>query len=223
MADRRGQPLNRERIVGAAIELADAEGLDAVSMRRVAARLGAGAMSLYRHVSDKEQLVLEMAEELTARHAYPDDPGDLDWRGRIHLMARHDWDMYTSHPWILTVVANLEPPVGPHGLAAMEWALRAVEPLGLSLPASARAIMTVTHYLQGSARMALSASGPSREDSDPGAAWQRRLGGADLSRYPRVQALVTSDYMAERGGRDWVTSGLDVVLDGIAAEADRSR
>ncbi|WP_307869235.1 TetR/AcrR family transcriptional regulator [Nocardiopsis sp. B62] len=222
-----GQALSRERIVEVAIELADAEGLDSVSMRRVAKQLGAGTMSLYRHVSDKEELLREMIDSLHSRHAYP-DPGDLDWRGRMRLLARHDWRMYTAHPWLLTATATLAPPAGPHMLASMEWALGALEPLRLTPGQAGRAIMTVTHYLQGSARLALAdpagGSGARESPGDgPGEAWRGRLGGDDLSAFPRVAALVASapDDGATRGD-DWVMTGLEMVLDGIAAQSGRA-
>lgn len=229
-----GQALSRERIVGAAIEIADAEGLDAVSMRRIAKELGAGAMSLYRHVSDKEELLREMIDALHSRHAYP-DPGDMDWRARMRLLARHDWDMYTAHPWLLTATATLAPPVGPHMLASMEWALTALEPLELTPEQAGRAIMAVTHYLQGSARLALGGEGD-LDEPNPGNAWRRRLSGDDLSAYPRVAALVDSgtgpasspvpgsasaETGPEGGDGAWVMSGLDMLLDGIAAQSGK--
>ena len=234
-----GQALSRERIVEVAIDLADREGLDSVSMRRIAKQLGAGAMSLYRHVADKEELLRGMIDTLHSRHAYP-DPGDLGWRERMRLLARHDWDMYTAHPWLLTATATLAPPAGPHMLASMEWALTALEPLELTPEQAGRAIMAVTHHLQGSARLALGGEGDLDERS-PGNAWRRRLGGEDLSSFPRVAALVGTAPEAEEGhpgvgsavsegaeglgsrGGDWVLSGLDMVLDGIAAQSEASQ
>lgn len=213
-----GKALSRERIVEAAIGIADAEGLDAVSMRRVAGRLGSGTMSLYRHVFDKEELLREMLDALHARYSYPGADG-LDWRERMRLLALHDWRMYTAHPWLLTATATLAPPAGPHMLAAMEWALDALAPLGLTPRQGGRAVMALTHYLQGSARIALGGS----EADDPGEAWRRRLGGDDLSAYPRVAALVgSSPDDAETSDEQWVLPGLEMILDGIAAQATNS-
>ncbi|GAA1090559.1 TetR/AcrR family transcriptional regulator [Nocardiopsis metallicus] len=191
-------------------------------------------MSLYRHVCDKEELLREMIDTLHSRYAYP-DPGDMDWRERMRLLARHDWDMYTAHPWLLTATATLAPPVGPHMLASMEWALAALEPLELTPEQAGRAIMAVTHYLQGSARLALGGEGD-LDERNPGNAWRRRLSGDDLSAFPRVAALVDSasgsgseartpgsesSADADTGRADWVVSGLDMVLDGIAAQSGR--
>lgn len=212
MATRSGRALNRERIVTAAIALADTEGLEAVSMRRVAKELGSGVMSLYRHVTDKDELLREMMEAIHQRHAHP-EPGDLGWRERIHLMARHDWDMYMAHPWMLTTAATLAPPAGPHMLASMERTLRALAPLGLTPAAAGRAVLNITYAVQGSARLALGSG--SEPGGGPGEAWQQRLAGEDLSAYPRLAELVGSF----TGDSDWVTAGLDTVLDGIAAQA----
>ncbi|ASO21770.1 Tetracycline repressor protein [Actinoalloteichus hoggarensis] len=213
--DRQG--LSRGRIVAAAIEIADAEGLDAVSMRRIADHLGSGTMSLYRHVSGKDDLTVAMTDAVTSAYAYPDADG-LDWRSRMHLLARHDWDMYEAHPWLLFADMTATPPFGPAGLRAMEWALAALEPLGLSLEESARAIMTVNKFLQGSARSELSERADAgRADADPGSRWQERLTSVDLTDHPRLRELATLQRVG--AGRSWFESGLELILDGIEARS----
>lgn len=211
--------LSRERIVVAAIELADADGLDAVSMRRVAEQLGSGAMSLYRHVPGKDALLAAMVDTVTGRYAYP-DAGDLGWRDRMHVFARRDWTMYLGHPWMLAAVSTLTPPFGPEAFRAMEWALTALEPLGLEPAESARAIMTINNYLQGSARVALGERVGEQATDDPGETWQARLRTVDLAGYPRLQRLIETRLSPH--GRAWFESGLDVILDGIEARAARS-
>src|SRR5699024_12413685 len=101
-------PLSRERIVDAAIELADEAGLDAVTMSHVAKRLGAGTMSLYRHVSNKDDLVTAMVERVTADFSYADREG-RDWRECMHALAFLDWASFQEHPWLLHSTA-LETP-----------------------------------------------------------------------------------------------------------------
>ena len=104
--------LTLERIVASAIAVADAEGLDAVSMRRVAAKLGVGTMSLYRYVPGKNELLDLMLDRVS-------DPGDAaqrlrgrDWRGVLETYAHGTWDLYTSHPWLLQVNWS-RPALGP--------------------------------------------------------------------------------------------------------------
>ncbi|WP_306366391.1 TetR/AcrR family transcriptional regulator C-terminal domain-containing protein [Nocardiopsis sp. CC223A] len=112
---------------------------------------------------------------------------------------------------------------GPHTLAAMEWALRALDPLEPSPAAAGRAVMAVTHYLQGSVRLALSGEAadprPSSEAGAPGAAWRNRLADTDLGAYPRPAALIDADTAAARGGRGWFMAGLELILAGVEAQA----
>ncbi|GAA4430612.1 TetR/AcrR family transcriptional regulator [Georgenia halophila] len=208
-------PLSRERIVAAAIEIADENGLDAVSMRRVAQRLGAGAMSLYRHVADKDELVVAMVEQVNAGHVYP-DAAEMTWRESMHTLARYDWSAYLAHPWMLTATATVTPPFGTASLAAMEWALTALEPLGLPQQEAARAVMTMNNYVQGSARVVLGARRPGADD-DPGRSWQQRLGEVDLTEFPRLRQLI--DQPLRDRERDWFDEGLDVILDGVQARS----
>lgn len=88
----------RGRIVRAAVAIADAEGLTALTMRRLlAAELGVSAMSLYRHVSTKEQLVALMADATFGEHALPERPPP-HWRERLELSAALQWRLYRAHP-----------------------------------------------------------------------------------------------------------------------------
>lgn len=104
--------LSPASIAAAGVRLADAEGLETVSMRRIAAELGVSAMALYRHVADREALLLQMA-----RHAGSDFallPSDqLDWRGMLEHMAAAEWRTFSQHPWLLQIV------LGPHRLLNM--------------------------------------------------------------------------------------------------------
>lgn len=204
-------PLSRERIVDAAIELADEGGLDVLTMRRIAERLGAGAMSLYRHISDKEELIAAMVDRVTADFSYPDREA-LDWRGCMHALAEQDRASFHAHPWMLVATATVTPPFGTSSLAAMEWALHVLEDAGLTPENAARAIMTINHYVQGSARVALGESSSAFGD-DPGRAWRDRLQDADLSAFPRLRGLITGT--ASASGRDWFAEGIDLILDGL--------
>ena len=153
-----------------------------------------------------------MVEHVTARYPYP-DPAGMGWRSCMHTLAQQDWSALLTHPWMLTATESVTPPFGTASLAGMEWALAALAPLGLPPHEAARAVMTITTYVQGTARMLLGDRAPEAED-DPGANWQRRLGEVDLTAYPRLQALVREPPVADR---DWLRDGLDVILDGIAS------
>lgn len=207
--------LSREKIVTAAIEVADEAGLDAMTMKRVAAHLSAGVMSLYRHVADKDELIEAMVEQVTGKHAYLDQSG-LRWRDAMHALARQDWDTFLAHPWMLTATATVTPPFGSASLAAMERALTAFEELDLPPHSAARAVLTINNYVQGSARVVLGekrAVADDHSDDDPGRNWQRRLTGLDLEAFPRLRHLI--DQPPPTGERDWFRDGLDVILDGV--------
>ena len=123
--------LDVDGIVGAAVRLADAEGLAAVSMRRIAADLGVAAMSLYTHVPGKGELVDLMLDAVLGE-LYPDEHAVTagGWRARLTAMARTNWDFFLRHPWALHVATG-RPPLGPGLMRKYELELRAVDGLGL--------------------------------------------------------------------------------------------
>jgi AcrR family transcriptional regulator len=116
-------------VVRAAVAIADSEGLDAVTFRAVAARLGTGVMSLYNYVPDKQALVYDMVELVSAEVDFPEPTGD--WRADMHKVAGLQRKLAHRHPWLITAVSHLQP-LGPATLALLEFALGALEPTGLS-------------------------------------------------------------------------------------------
>jgi len=123
--------LSRERVVRAAIAVADDEGLAALSMRGVAARLGVAAMSPYRYVDGKDDLVLHMTDTVLAEIAYPEKPGD-GWRDRLESGARALWELHRAHPWLAQLGPLTRPLVLPNLIAHSEWMLTALDGLGLA-------------------------------------------------------------------------------------------
>jgi DNA-binding transcriptional regulator YhcF (GntR family) len=126
----------REQVVRAAIAIADAEGLDALSMRRLAAEFGIGPMSLYRHVSNKDDLVAHMADTVFGDAELP-DPGPDGWRAKLELVSRLQWRLVQRHLWLPRVISFTRPLLAPNAMAHTEWTLRALD--GLDLPATTRA------------------------------------------------------------------------------------
>jgi DNA-binding transcriptional regulator YhcF (GntR family) len=123
--------LSRERIVSAAVELADHEGLGALSMRRVAVELGVATMALYRHVAGKDDLVLLMIERVIGEERFP-DPGPDGWRARLELVARMQWAGFQRHRWLGPVMSITRPQISGNALAHMEWVVGALDGLGLT-------------------------------------------------------------------------------------------
>ncbi|WP_051781628.1 MULTISPECIES: TetR/AcrR family transcriptional regulator C-terminal domain-containing protein [unclassified Streptomyces] len=126
--------LTLDRIVRAAVEIADAEGLAALSMRGVAARLGVAPMSTYRYVPGKEDLVLLMADAAFGEESPAPDATDVapeDWRARVEVGARTLWRLYRKHPWLARVGSLTRPLLLPNLLVHGEWMLGALDGHGL--------------------------------------------------------------------------------------------
>lgn len=125
--------LSLEQIVVAAVDVADSDGLESLSMRRVADRLGVGAMSLYRHVRDKAELLDLMIDRVLAEVRYDErEHADrsADWRSPLERVARANRALYERHPWLLALVAH-RPPLGPGVIGKYDAELYAVDGIGL--------------------------------------------------------------------------------------------
>jgi DNA-binding transcriptional regulator YhcF (GntR family) len=124
------QELSVDRIVRTAIDIADTEGLSALSMRGVAARLGVAAMSPYRYVPSKDDLILLMADTAFGEESYPANAPE-EWRSRIELGARTLWTLYRRHPWLAQIGSLTRPLLVPKLMVHGEWVLRALDGHGL--------------------------------------------------------------------------------------------
>ncbi|BDM69289.1 GntR family transcriptional regulator [Streptomyces nigrescens] len=140
--------LTRERIVRAALDIADGEGLAAVSMRSVAARLGVAAMSPYRYVNSKDDLVLLMADAAFGEEGYPVEPPE-GWRARLELGARTLWRIYRRHPWLAQVGSLTRPLMLPALMVHAEWALAALDGHGLDPATMLDLHILLYSYLHG--------------------------------------------------------------------------
>lgn len=144
----RGGALTRERIVQVAIRLADDEGLDALSMRGVAAKLGVPTMSLYRYVEGKDALVLLMIDAAFGEHPLPKSP-PRDLREALIRAARAQWALYRRHGWLAHVMPLARPVALRNVIAHAEWILRAMEAPGLDAVTRIEAHMTLYSYVRG--------------------------------------------------------------------------
>ncbi|UUU33051.1 TetR/AcrR family transcriptional regulator [Streptomyces sp. CA-210063] len=146
--------LTLDRIVEAAVLVADAEGLEAVSMRRVATELGTGTMSLYRYVPGKAELLDLMLDRVQRPSENPDDLGDGGWRSALEALGRATLALYQRHPWLLQVNQS-RPLLGPSALDGMEKVLARIKSMGLTDPELISAIIAVDGYVVGAARTQL--------------------------------------------------------------------
>jgi AcrR family transcriptional regulator len=142
-----------DEVVAAAIGIADAEGLAALSMRRVADALRLSPMALYTYVPSKAELIDLMLDRVAAEAPLLTAP---DWRGQLEQLARGRWATALRHPWMIQVGMH-RPPLGPHVLAAAERALAAIDGLGLSEFEMDQLTSALGDYVRGAIRSALDA------------------------------------------------------------------
>lgn len=139
--------LSHELIVEAAMGIADAEGLAAVTMSRVAASLGFTTMSLYRYVTSKDDLLVLMADT-ASQVSYPEDGWGADWRANMWDWAALLRGCYRDHPWMLEIPRTPSLLMTPNNMAVVDLGLRALRPAGLSLDVKISLIMVVSLYVR---------------------------------------------------------------------------
>jgi AcrR family transcriptional regulator len=209
--------------VAAAVALADAEGLAALSMRRVAADLGVGAMTLYTHVPGKGELVDLMLDSVLAG-MYPDEQAVVTgtWRDRLQTVARANWDFYLRHPWAAHLATG-RPPLGPGIMRKYELELRAVDGTGLPEVQMDLLVTLLNGFVRGSVggvhekAAAEQATGITEEQwwaaTEP---YVTRV--FDAERYPtaaRVGPVAGEELQAAYAPERTFTFGLARLLDGI--------
>jgi AcrR family transcriptional regulator len=139
--------LDYSQIIRAAVRIADAEGLGAISMRRVAGQLNAGAMSLYRYVASKEDLLDLMLDAAYEEIVVPERPSG-DWRADLTRLASQTRTVLKRHPWAAQLVTS-RPTLGPSYLRWFEFSLGAVTEAGADLKTAMRVIGTANAYVSG--------------------------------------------------------------------------
>jgi AcrR family transcriptional regulator len=142
-----GGGLGVDAIVAAGITVADAEGLTALSMRRVAAELGAAPMSLYRHLSDKDDLLLAMMDAAISEVELPPPPPG--WRQGVEIAARAMWATYRRHPWLPAALSLTRPQLLPGALAYTEWVLGVLAAAELDPLTTFTTHLTVFAFVRG--------------------------------------------------------------------------
>jgi AcrR family transcriptional regulator len=218
-------------IVAAAVGLADAEGLEAVSMRRVAEGLGVGAMTLYTHVPGRDELT-----DLMTDAALADLYDDLDevarqpggWRGALRHVAAANWYLYERHPWLLDV-QNVRPVLGPHTIRKYEAELRGLEGHGFDDVEMDSVLTLVLTHVSATARARISDERVRiRTGMDDDEWWDisapllERL--LDPATFPVSSRVGTASSEVYQGAGDPVHAlefGLERILDGVAVLVDR--
>ncbi|MEU2255222.1 TetR/AcrR family transcriptional regulator [Nocardia xishanensis] len=206
--------LTLDRIVEAAVRVADTEGLAAVTMRRVATELGTGTMSLYRYLPGKAELL-----DLMLDRVQQPPEGELaseGWREALHAYAYESLEMYRRHPWLLEV-NQTRPVLGPGALAGMEHLLTRIESMGLADPEMIAVLVMISGYVSGVARTRVFAEEAERTTGMTDAEfWKAQEPALEKAlatgRYPVVAALSEEAFDMSFDHFDF---GLQRILDGL--------
>lgn len=146
--------LNRQKIAAVALALADKEGFEAVSMRRVAQELGVGTMSLYYYVKTKDDLVAAMDDALMGETLLPSLPND--WRRAMMAIAERTHSMFLRHPWALVSMQSASP--GLNAMRHMEQCLEALAETSMTSGQKITLLTTVDDFVFGHALRAAAAA-----------------------------------------------------------------
>jgi AcrR family transcriptional regulator len=227
-----GRPprLSVDVVVAAAIRIADTDGLEATSMARVAADLGAATMTLYTYVPSRGDLVALMVDDvLLSRDLTADGEG---WRERVALFAARTREMFVIHPW-LTEVSLVRPPLGPGTMAEREFLIATMSAAGLPSGRINRAALAITAYVYAFARQAGEDARLSRTSGQSTESWWLERGEFwekwfDVEAHPVMTALWNAGGFDDEGQTAF-DYGLALLLDGIersvhhgGGQADRS-
>ena len=195
--------LTPEAITETAIRLADAEGLDAVSIRRVAAELDARAMSLYDHFASKRDLLASMNDEVVGEMLVS-QPLPEDWRQAVAVSARTMFAAYARHPWaILVTLERVDP--GPNAIKLAKQMARALTTLPLEHGDVWQVQGIVNDYVLGYSFRTVATVNP--------AGMEAAIAATDIVEFPELAAL--PDNLRTRSSIDRFELGLQTVLDGI--------
>lgn len=218
--------LSVDVITAAAVEIADGEGIDAVSMARVAKALGVTTMALYRYVPSKDGLLALMLDSVAPLPAGPDDAAGT-WRERLEAWCRGQLDLFVEHPW-MGQLAHL-PAVGPNRVAWIDRGLRALADVDVPEALKTAVVGRLSLHLltEGQMLVAMRAAAAGASSDHPAVmdfdALLRSV--TDPQRHPALTAALDAGAFTDEGGAgvDHVGLGLSILLDGVTAVLARTQ
>jgi len=204
------RPLNRDRILAAAVEIADERGVGAVTMREVASRLGVKAMSLYNHVKNKDDILDGMVDLVIEQIELPADIDDWREAMRVRAVAAHD--VFDRHRWTPLLLDSRESS-GPSRLHYFDWVLGKLVEAGFSLAGAARVFSLLDSYIYGFGiqQFNLSAEG----DASPEERAQAILASIPAVEYPYLHRMASQAMQVGYDAEADFDFGLEVILDGL--------
>jgi AcrR family transcriptional regulator len=207
---KRRTPLSRERVLRAALVLADAGGIDSLSMRKLGEELGVEAMSLYNHVANKDDILDGIVDLVFSEIALPSDRGD--WKPAMRRRAISAHEALLRHPWAPSMMQSRTRP-GPATLRHHDSVLGSLRKAGFTLVMAAHAVSVIDGYLYGFALQQINLPLQSREQvAEVGQDILRQMAGE----YPHLAEMITKHAM--KPGYDYAKEfefGLDLILDGL--------
>lgn len=216
----------RAEIARAGVGIADAEGFDAVTMKRIAGELGAGTMTLYYYVRNKADIVALMQDAIFEDVLVPAGELPPDWRDAVALIARRTRDVLVGHPWAISSLNQAQ--FGPNAIRHYEQSLAALASATLSHPQKTEVTAILDDYVAGNASHTIEARGRFRAAADnPGLIAEAIAYGEEListGKFPELAALArhareaatTGDETGPAGHQDrQFETGLAALLDGI--------
>ncbi|MCW4356044.1 TetR/AcrR family transcriptional regulator [Hoyosella sp. YIM 151337] len=218
----------RDEVVATAISIADARGIDAVSMRSLADQLGLGTMSLYRYVPGKEELVALMLERAYGETTPASElPGD--WRAKLESSAHQQWALFHRHPWMLDLPLDRVSP-GPLSMERYDAALAVVLSTGLPPDAAVAINEAIEYVVRGAARASIENISFIEETGLTIEQWWEHQGPSmlavmDPARFPALQEVLNAGAFSDRPqSNSFEVAFLDTLatfLDGVAVRLDR--
>jgi len=205
---------SRERIAAVAIEIAGSEGIDAVSMRRIANELGTGAMTLYRYLPAKEDLYAVMIDQAVGFEPQ-ESTGDL--RADLATLARRHRQILRRHPWLALLLAS-RPIIGPNVLRGMERDLALLGGCGLRIDEMLDVLNLIRHWVNGAVQAELAERAAAYRSGVDRRAWQQRMGPylktlLATGEFPYLGQMIEASEFGDADER--FENGLAILLDGV--------
>jgi AcrR family transcriptional regulator len=210
-------PLTRERVLRAAVALADEAGIDSLTMRELGLRLGVEAMSLYNHAANKDDILDGMVDLVVGEIALPADPAD--WKEAMRQRAISARAVFSLHPWA-SVLMDSRQSSGPARLHYFDWVVGTLRRAGFSLELAARAFSLVDSYIYGFGRQQLNMAVGGATPEETTEAFLRAI---PADEYPYLRQMVIG-YAMENGYDDSADFefGLDLILGGLERLLERA-
>jgi len=204
-------PLTRERVLSAAVQLADEGGIESLTMSELGLRLGVKAMSLYNHVANKDDILDGMVDLVVREIDLP--PDTIGWREAMRRRAISAQAVFARHPWASRLIDSRQSS-GPARLSYFDWMLGTLRRSGFTIQMTARAVSVLDSYIYGFGRQQLNMSaGPDLNPEDIAEAFLREI---PADEYPHLREMVVE--YAMKSGHDESADfefGLDLILDGL--------